>query len=120
MNAIVPRCRKGPRTNEATTTHPLLRDRNNDLDCLRAKKESLEVTFSLANKSNLIDLFGLLMVSGAACPKCGYGTRKTSKNWRRCKRPECGERIHMVEPTKENVAAAQKEFDRAKAEAMKS
>jgi len=43
--------------------------------------------FCLADKPNLINLFALLMLDGSMCPKCGYGTRKTSKNWRRCKRP---------------------------------
>jgi predicted Zn-ribbon and HTH transcriptional regulator len=62
--------------------------------------------FCLADKRNLTNLFALLMVDGAMCPKCGYGTRKTSKNWRRCKRPECGERIHMVPATEENVKVA--------------
>lgn len=47
------------------------------------------------------ELIGLLMVTGAICPKCGYGTRKTSKNWRRCKRETCGERLHLKPATKE-------------------
>lgn len=75
--------------------------------------------FCLADKPNMVNFVALLMVSGAACPKCGYGTRKTSKNWRRCKRPECGERIHMVEATKENVEAANAVIKDAVVEAMK-
>lgn len=39
-------------------------------------------------------LFGLLLASGAICPKCGFGTRATSKNWARCKK--CGERVHRA------------------------
>lgn len=34
---------------------------------------------------------GLLATAGAICPKCGYGTRVTSKNWAKCKK--CGERV---------------------------
>jgi len=76
--------------------------------------------FCLADKPNLINLFALLILDGSACPKCGYGTRKTSKNWRRCKRPECGERIHMVPATQENVDAANAVIREAVAEAMES
>lgn len=72
--------------------------------------------FCLADKENMMDFIGILMVTGAMCPKCGYGTRKTSKNWRRCKRAECGERIHMVPATKENVDAADAAIKAAKAE----
>lgn len=50
----------------------------------------------LANAKGLASFFSILMLTGAACPKCGYGTRKTSKNWRRCKRETCQERIHMI------------------------
>lgn len=35
----------------------------------------------------------VLLVMGAMCPKCGYGTRKTSKRWARCKR--CNERVSL-------------------------
>jgi hypothetical protein len=52
--------------------------------------------FSFADKPYFENLISLLMLTGAACPKCGYGTRKTSKNWRRCKRETCQERIHMI------------------------
>lgn len=51
---------------------------------------------------HLPELFSLLMLWGDMCPKCGYGTRKTSKNWRRCKRETCGERIHMITVAPEN------------------
>jgi|GEM_PF-3131715 hypothetical protein len=38
-----------------------------------------------------IDLFvSLLVLKGAMCPKCGHGTRVTSKRWAKCKK--CGER----------------------------
>lgn len=50
----------------------------------------------LANMKGLASFFSILMLTGAACPTCGYGTRKTSKNWRRCKRETCQERIHMI------------------------
>lgn len=76
--------------------------------------------FCLANKADAVSLFALLMVDGAMCPKCGYGTRKTSTNRRRCKRPECGERIHMVPATKENTDAANAVIRQAVAEAMES
>lgn len=69
--------------------------------------------FCLADKSNLINLLALLMIDGSMCPKCGFGTRKTSANWRRCKRPECGERIHMVPATQGNVNAANEAIKKA-------
>ena len=89
---------------------------------LESEKKLLPATrqFCIADKPNLINLFALLMIDGAMCPKCGYGTRKTSKNWRRCKRPECGERIHMVPATKENVEAANVAMKEAVKEAQES
>lgn len=33
----------------------------------------------------------LLIFQGAMCPKCGFGTRVTSKRWAKCKK--CGERV---------------------------
>jgi predicted Zn-ribbon and HTH transcriptional regulator len=36
-------------------------------------------------------VMALLIFKGAACPKCGYATRRTSKRWARCKR--CNERV---------------------------
>ena len=75
--------------------------------------------FCLADKPNLVNFFALLILQGAACPKCGYGTRKTSKRWRRCKRPECGERIHMVSATAENVSAANEVIREAVREAQR-
>jgi len=45
----------------------------------------------LAHKTGIQVVVGLLVASGGMCPKCGYGTRATSKNWARCKK--CGERI---------------------------
>ena len=48
----------------------------------------------LAYKDGIRMVFGLLMASGAMCPKCGYGTRVTSKKWARCKK--CGERVERV------------------------
>ena len=48
----------------------------------------------LAHKDGINLVFGLLMASGAMCPKCDYGTRVTSKKWARCKK--CGERVERV------------------------
>jgi hypothetical protein len=48
----------------------------------------------LAHKDGIRLVFGLLMASGAMCPKCGFGTRVTSKKWARCKK--CGERVERV------------------------
>lgn len=48
----------------------------------------------LAHKDGIRLIFGLLMASGAMCPKCGFGTRVTSKKWARCKK--CGERVERV------------------------
>lgn len=50
--------------------------------------------FCIADKPHFETLIALLTTSGAMCPKCGFGTRKTSKNWRRCKR--CGERVKDI------------------------
>jgi hypothetical protein len=44
----------------------------------------------LAHKSGIGLMIGLLIRQGAMCPKCGYGTKATSKRWAVCKR--CGER----------------------------
>ena len=48
----------------------------------------------LAHKDGINLVLGLLMASGAMCPKCGFGTRVTSKKWARCKK--CGERVERV------------------------
>lgn len=43
-----------------------------------------------------LDLFlGMLFHVGAMCPKCGFGTRVTSKRWAKCKK--CGERVERRE-----------------------
>lgn len=42
----------------------------------------------LATRSGISLVVGLLMASGSLCPKCGYGTRATSKRWAKCKK--CG------------------------------
>ena len=47
--------------------------------------------FSLANEGALALVVGLLFYAGAVCPKCGFGTRVTSKRWAKCKK--CGERV---------------------------
>lgn len=48
----------------------------------------------LAHKTGIHLVLGLLVASGGMCPKCGFGTRVTSKNWARCKK--CGERVRRV------------------------
>ncbi len=48
----------------------------------------------LAHKHGINLVVGLLIASGGMCPKCGYGTRATSKKWARCKK--CGERVERV------------------------
>ena len=45
----------------------------------------------LARRDGLALVLALLLGSGAMCPKCGFGTRVTSKRWAKCKR--CGERV---------------------------
>lgn len=46
---------------------------------------------------------GLLVVGlvhmGAMCPKCGYGTRVTSKRWSKCKK--CGNRVERKQLPKD-------------------
>lgn len=48
----------------------------------------------LANRTGIAVVVTLLIGSGAMCPKCGHGTRATSKRWARCK--QCGERVPRV------------------------
>ena len=47
--------------------------------------------YPLATKSGIELMFAYLLHNGDMCPKCGYGTRKTSKRWAKCKR--CNERV---------------------------
>lgn len=47
--------------------------------------------YPLATKIGIELMFAMLLHDGAMCPKCGYGTKKTSKRWARCKK--CGERV---------------------------
>lgn len=49
----------------------------------------------LATKAGLELFVGLLAYTGALCPKCGYGTRATSKKWRTCKK--CGVKVERRE-----------------------
>lgn len=51
--------------------------------------------FSLANRRHLGMFVSLLHASGALCPECGHATRKTSKNWARCKK--CNARVRRYE-----------------------
>lgn len=68
--------------------------------------------WSFVDRPNLENLIGLLMMSGAMCPKCGFGTRKTSKRWRRCKRESCGERLRLEPATPELIATNAKVLKR--------
>ena len=45
----------------------------------------------LAHKDGPRLLVAILTYQGDMCPKCGHGTRVTSKRWARCKK--CGERV---------------------------
>lgn len=47
--------------------------------------------FSFANLDHLKLFVAVLGHTGAMCPKCGFATRKTSKNWAKCKK--CGMRV---------------------------
>jgi hypothetical protein len=55
------------------------------------QKERKPKRFTLANLGNLRLFVGILAYTGALCPKCSYGTRRTSKRWAVCRR--CGERV---------------------------
>jgi hypothetical protein len=50
--------------------------------------------FSFANRDHLSAFVGLLYATGALCPKCGWGTRATSKRWSRCRK--CDERVARI------------------------
>lgn len=50
----------------------------------------IERKHPLATERGVLLFTGILVHMGAMCPKCGFGTRVTSKRWARCKR--CGER----------------------------
>lgn len=56
-------------------------------------KADVMCRYPLATKTGIELMLGYLMANGAMCPKCGYGTRKTSKRWARCKR--CNERVQL-------------------------
>lgn len=60
-----------------------MKDKNNNADIMRH--------YPFATKTGIELLFAMLLHEGAMCPKCGFGTKKTSKRWARCKR--CGERV---------------------------
>ena len=44
-----------------------------------------------ASQRGLNAVLSVLVHKGDMCPKCGHGTRVTSKNWARCKK--CNERV---------------------------
>jgi len=46
---------------------------------------------TLATRTGLEIMIGLLLSRGSMCPECGHGTRATSKRWARCK--ACGARV---------------------------
>jgi hypothetical protein len=60
------------------------------------------VTHPLARRDGIELTVGLLLVMGAMCPKCGHGTRVTSKRWAHCKK--CGERVCRAECRAEEEA----------------
>ena len=45
----------------------------------------------LSSRDGLAFACGFLVALGKMCPKCGYGTRVTSKRWARC--TKCGRRV---------------------------
>ena len=47
--------------------------------------------YPLATKTGIELMFAILLNNGSMCPRCGYGTKVTSKRWAICKR--CGERV---------------------------
>ena len=66
------------------------------------------IAHPLASRTGMAIVVGLLFRGGSLCPKCGYGTRVTSKRWAACKR--CGrKRI----PRKTMDAAADELFARS-------
>ena len=93
-----------PDLNSGTLTKRLILE-GGDMKTSKVKRD-----FSFID--DLGGFFGLLMMTGAMCPKCGYGTRKTSKNWLRCKRETCGERLHLVPATKELIESNAKILER--------
>ena len=57
--------------------------------------EKIRREHPLATKDGLALFLGCLFHVGAMCPKCGFGTRVTSKKWAKCKK--CGERVERRE-----------------------
>ena len=58
-------------------------------------KQRLMREHPLATQQGLELFLAALFHIGAMCPKCGFGTRVTSKRWATCKK--CGERIERRE-----------------------
>lgn len=46
---------------------------------------------NIATPGGLAFAIGFMIGVGGMCPKCGHGTRATSKNWARCKK--CNARV---------------------------
>jgi predicted Zn-ribbon and HTH transcriptional regulator len=57
--------------------------------------EDIRREHPLATEDGLQMFVNILAYMGALCPKCGFGTRKTSKRWARCKK--CNERVERRE-----------------------
>ena len=58
---------------------------------MESETERMKREHPLCTEEGLALFVGLLSYSGAMCPKCGHGTRRTSKRWAKCKK--CGERV---------------------------
>jgi len=44
-----------------------------------------------SSKQGITLFVAMALAEGVMCPRCGYGTRRTSKRWARCKK--CGHRV---------------------------
>lgn len=58
---------------------------------VKAAVAKIEREHPLATQKGLNLMVALLFHTGAMCPKCSYGTRRTSERWAKCKK--CGERV---------------------------
>lgn len=55
----------------------------------------INIHHPLATLTGLRTVLALILFQGGMCPKCGMGTRVTSKRWAKCKK--CGERVERRE-----------------------